>query len=341
MKAKKILIIRLSSFGDIIQTLPCVDLLANAGFQVEMLTKSAFLAPVQAHPQIQKIHIFETKSSTLWAELKKIKTLIQTEEYDYIYDAHNNLRSSLMLLYTYFLRLRLKWFKNKAKTFKRPKHRIKRFFLFNFRWDLFPLPFVSAESFITPAKDAGLINKNEELSHLAINTVYNDNIDSQSTFEYSQQNYICLAPSAAWALKRWPVSHFQQLIDSMPEHQFIVIGGPEDHFAHELKGKNLINLVGKLSWAQTGQALKHAQVLISADTGVLHWADYMGVPAIGILGPTAFGFPFRETSKVLYLNLPCSPCTKDGRGRCKIAETQKCLKDIQPLRVKQEILNFI
>ena len=50
------------------------------------LTKAGF-APILAHnPQIAKIHVLQEKLSEVIAELKK-------EEFDYIFDLHNNLRS--------------------------------------------------------------------------------------------------------------------------------------------------------------------------------------------------------------------------------------------------------
>ncbi len=340
MKAKKILILRLSSFGDIIQTLPCVDALAAESYDVDFLTKKAFLAPLKAHPQIRQIYTFETQGSSLWQELRKVKDLIRTQEYDCIYDAHNNLRSTLILISTFFLRLRLRLFSGKALTVRRPKSRFKRFLLFKLRIDRFPLPFVSADSFLNPLIKNKVLTQNPQAQKLPVNDTYNQNILKASAFTHPRP-YICLAPSAAWPLKRWPLTHFQSLMDSMPDWDFIVIGGAEDTFTHELQTPRLTNTIGQLSWADTGKAIKEARALVSADTGVLHWADYMGVPSVGLLGPTAFGVPFRKSTTIMNLNLSCSPCTKDGRGQCKIKETQKCLKEIYPHNVKQEILHLL
>lgn len=338
MSAKKVLILRLSSFGDIIQTLPCIDLLAQQGYCVHFVTKKSFTAPLLAHDKIDKLHIFETQNTSLLKELKRINSLIASEQYDYIYDAHNNLRATFMLWFSFLLRLRLRVFKGKAKTFRRTKSRWKRFLLFRFRLDTFPLPFVSADSFIAPLIKAQILNADQSAKQVSTNLSYNSNIEKASSF-VAPDSYICLAPSAAWPLKRWPIAHFQKLMDLMPDHQFVIIGGPEDTFTQKLQSPNLTHLVGKLSWADTGKILKKAQLVLSADTGVLHWADYMGVPSLGLLGPTAFGVPFRDSSTALSLNLPCSPCTKDGRGKCKIKETKKCLVDLNPIMIRQEILN--
>lgn len=331
MARKKILIIRLSSFGDVIQLLPTIDYLHQEGFDVDILTKKAFASGLTPHPHIHKIHIFDNKSF-IGTELRKVKRLITENKYDVVYDAHNNLRSKLILLVTFFSRLF-----SKTITVQRPKYRLKRFLLFKFRINKFEKPYVSAKSFFAPLKNAGILKSDYDLENLELNPSYNQNMEELSKFNIPDFSYICLAPSAAWPLKRWPITHFQELINSMPNVSFYIIGGAEDTFTFDLKALNLTNLCGKINWYDTGKILKNAQAVISADTGVLHWADYMGTPSIGLLGPTAFGVPFRKSTKVLNLNLPCSPCTKDGRGECKITETQKCLVDIKPQAVKYEV----
>ena len=57
------------------------------------------------------------------------------------------------------------------------------------------------------------------------------------------------------------------------------------------------------------------EALISADTGLLHVADHLGKKAIALLGPTAFGDPSGEWVTSLKSDLPCQPCSKDGRGK--------------------------
>jgi ADP-heptose:LPS heptosyltransferase len=340
MSSKRILILRLSSFGDIVQILPSVDVLAGQNVIVDFYTKPEFKYIVEPHPEIQKTYYFDKKQSFL-SQVCQFKNILNQNQYDYIYDAHSNNRTYLIRLLTLPFRFRHRFFsksstQKKLLWIRRPKHRLRRLIYFKLKFrDIFPNPMIAAQSFLTPLLKSNVI-KNKSTLPNKINEKYNNNILKPDD-KITQSNYIILAPSAAWPLKRWPTDYFLELISLRPKYDFVVLGGPDDEFAKDIIGPNVLNLVGKLSWGDTGKWILKSKALIAADTGVLHWADYMGIKSIGILGPTAFGKPFRSSTLVLNKNLACSPCTKDGRGQCKIKETQKCLKDIKPIDVSIEV----
>jgi heptosyltransferase-2 len=130
---------------------------------------------------------------------------------------------------------------------------------------------------------------------------------------------IALVPSAAWEMKRWPLPLWKKLIELMPEHHFVVLGGKEDHFCEELKlvaPLRVENLAGKLTLVESCALIEGSGLVISADTGLLHVADVLGVKALSLMGPTAFGFTTGKQIVTLEVDLPCRPCTKDGRGNC-------------------------
>jgi len=51
------------------------------------------------------------------------------------------------------------------------------------------------------------------------------------------------------------------------------------------------------------------------------------------MGPAPFGFPSRETTKIMQLDLNCRPCSKHGQGPCVNEKYQRCLVDITPEQV--------
>lgn len=241
--------------------------------------------------------------------LWKIACDIAVQDYSLIYDAHNNQRTALL---KFFLMLLKPSYFKRIQT--RPKGRFKRFLLFNFRINLFPKPFRGARSFLGPPG-------------LAITPAPEN--PKQTTSQM-----VLFAPSAAWELKRWPIEHWKTLTKLCTNSSISIgmLGGPSDNFINEItSGFDFVeNFSGKLSWNETIDKIKSSRLLVSGDTGVLHIADYFGVPAIALIGPSAFGYPSRESSKILSRNLPCQPCSKDGRGKCKIKQTKKCLIEISP-----------
>jgi len=84
---------------------------------------------------------------------------------------------------------------------------------------------------------------------------------------------------------------------------------------------------------QSAVVINLSDLIIANDTGLLHVADQMAKPTIALIGPTAFGYPSHPGSTTLEIELPCKPCSKDGRGRCVNTVYQKCLVELTPERV--------
>lgn len=315
LSKKKALIIRFSSFGDIVQSSFVAESLTD--FSTDLLTKSEFSNAFKNFSVFENIISYNKRDKN--HSLFKIAKDITKKNYDIIYDAHNNQRTLLLKILLILLNpLSILKFKTRSK------YRFKRLLLFKFRINLFPKPFKGAESFLSPL---GLNLKSRETD------VHNSNS--------KEKPVLLFAPSAAWELKKWPVSHWIDLSNKLKKENLDIcfLGGPDDHFIQNItdKAAHTTNLAGKLSWSETIEKIKGANLLVSGDTGVLHIADFYKIPAIALMGPSAFGYPSRESSKVISLKLPCQPCSKDGRGKCKIKETKKCLTHISADMVLTEI----
>lgn len=341
----KFLIIRFSSFGDIAQALFAAEALhkSHPHAEIHWLTRQDFSEFVESNPNITKVWALERRKGL--RGLFSIVKELNREKFTHVYDAHNNLRSHVVSL-------SLKFFQPRIRFKKRSKNRIQRFFLFRLGINLFPQPFKGAVSYLTPLADwtgkearvGAEINMETGTSsvlppplRLKFKTPL-ANLSHLSLSDLPLSKMIVLAPSATWELKRWPIEHWIQLIESNPQSQFVLLGGPQDEHCHEIakavsKTSTVVNLTGQLSWSESAQVLTHAQAIVAGDTGLLHVADLIGKPAIAIIGPTAFGYPSRETSKILEVDLKCKPCTKDGRGRCRNTVYKRCLVEVTPERV--------
>ncbi len=327
---QRFLIIRFSSFGDIVQCLgvPKAFLHAFPEAEIHWAIRSDFKPLLQDHPHINKVWDYDRKTGLkgLWALIQQLKQA----QFTHVYDAHNNIRSRLICFFikpNYFIR--------------RSKDRIKRILLFVFRKNLLPKPFVAQKSFLEPLLSWGVIPHIPPPPQFFIKPETFEKIKNLIPFS----SYVALSPSAAWELKRWPVNYWKKLIELTSEN-FVILGGPEDSFCSELvlKGeeKRIVNLAGRLTLIESCSVVEKAKLLIANDTGLMHVADQLGIPLISLIGPTAFGYPASSRAKVLEVSLPCKPCSKDGRGRCRNATYKKCLRDISPERAViavQELLN--
>jgi heptosyltransferase-2 len=145
-------------------------------------------------------------------------------------------------------------------------------------------------------------------------------------------DFVVMAPSAAWEMKRWPLDHWKKLILQTKKY-VIVVGGPGDQFCRELVAiapSRVFNFAGKLSLLESCFLITLSTKIVSADTGMLHVADLLNVPGIALIGPTAFGFTTGIHIKTLEVKLACRPCSKDGSGGCSQKIYQRCMTEISP-----------
>ncbi|HEX4925536.1 MAG TPA: glycosyltransferase family 9 protein [Bdellovibrionales bacterium] len=329
----KLLIIRFSSFGDIVQGLgaPAAFKLAYPNAEVHWLVRSDFADLLLGQRSIDKVWSFDRKQG--FGGLLGLCAKLRREGYTHVYDAHNNLRSffvSLLVRAPHFAR--------------RSKNRWLRFLLFKLGINRFPRPFIAQRSYLEPLETWTRLAGLPPAPLLEVPHAVSERI-AQATLPL--RPFVALAPSTAWAMKNWPLSHWRALSEMSPHTNFVVLGGPSDEECIELgrmarpgPGQTL-NLAGRLSWIESCAVLAQAEALVSADTGLLHAADQLGRPAVALIGPTAFGYPARVTTKVLEVPLACRPCSKDGRGKCRNDVYQRCMTEISPQAVRDTLLKAL
>ena len=101
--------------------------------------------------------------------------------------------------------------------------------------------------------------------------------------------------------------------------------------------KNIVNLVGKTSLMQTAALLKKSQAVVGGDTGNLHLAAALNIPAIMLMGPTdpVRNGPYRQMHNVILAGHDCDGCWK---RTCR--KNIDCLSAIKPEQVIEKILKI-
>jgi heptosyltransferase-2 len=334
MGKNKVLIIRFSSFGDIVQCSSCVEFFDRnlSNVEIDWVTRQEFKDLIKLNKKVHNVFALDRKLGIVG--LIKIANQLRKEKYDYIYDAHNNLRSNLIYLI-------FKMSFSKSKWITRSKDRLKRILLFYFRINLFPKPFKGIDSYLLPLTS---LEKNRFNEPKLVDYSFSKEIEKKIFNFIKPGKVITIVPSAAWPMKRWPLDHWKSLVEMSSKTNFYILGGKEDIFCDEIvqiSPDRVINLAGKLSLIESCSFIKNSDLVISADTGLLHVADVLGVKGISLMGPSAFGFTKSELIKTLEVSLPCRPCSKDGSGKCSQSVWQKCMVDIKPTIVNELIQKSI
>jgi ADP-heptose:LPS heptosyltransferase len=338
---KEILLIRFSSIGDVLQSLSVAGALKKRypNAEVHCLTRADMTEIVRTQPDIDQILTVDRNDG--WRGLFKVIKLIMTYQYDLIYDAHNNIRSRLILGFItgpfgIFGRL------SKITRIIRPKYRWRRLLLFRLRINRYPQPFTGQFSLLEPLHSLGISTIPPAAPQLALTP--EQLMRGQQIINAAQlpgSTTIALSPSASYAMKRWPLTHWCELMKiSSSDTNFVILGGPLDtdlKAIEDIDPKRVVNLAGKLTLIESISVISQCHGLVSSDTGLMHAAEQMGLPCIALMGPAPFGYPCRTSTKILERDLPCRPCSKHGEKPCHNPNFQECLASIPPSEVLEHI----
>lgn len=329
---KNILVLRFSSFGDIVQCLNALRLLRQQypEARIDFVTKESFASLVQASGLVNNVFSYSSKKG-LFALLNSCLKNSKQFRYDHILDQHSSLRSHLfcfLLSLNFFLKIHFGF-----KIIRRPKNRLKRFLYFYLRIPTFKFPFIGACSYYPYPTLKSL----KSVPYLVFS--------SNSIPDFSlpiQGEYGILAPFTAWDMKCWPLENFKQIIPHLPFSQWIIVGGPEDRKkAQELAEafpEKVLNKAGEYSFLETSLLIQNAKFILTGDTGAAHVADIVGTKGLLLIGPSAFGHTVSDRLKVLEnKELTCKPCSKDGRGKCRASSYKLCLTSLTVSLVLREL----
>jgi heptosyltransferase-2 len=91
--------------------------------------------------------------------------------------------------------------------------------------------------------------------------------------------------------KRWPAENWRRLIEAFPSESFLLLGTAGDapitaRIAAGLGAARVTELAGKTDLLGFAAALRTCRLLVSNDTGGMHLANALGVPVVGLFGPT-------------------------------------------------------
>ena len=102
--------------------------------------------------------------------------------------------------------------------------------------------------------------------------------------------FVALAPWATAATRRWPLAHWtaflEQVATHRPELQFVLLGSANEREHGEAIGGSAINLMGKLTLAETAALLSRARLLVCCDSGLMHIALGLKTPVVALFGST-------------------------------------------------------
>ncbi len=306
MKKTKFLVLRFSSIGDIVLTTPVIRCIKTQypDSEVHFATKKQFKVLVENNPYIDKYYLLEKTLNPF------IKTL-QSEDYDYVIDLHNNLRTSI-------IKLRLG-----KKSFSFDKLNFKKWLLVNLKINQMPDVHI-VDRYLETVKSLGIKNDLKGLDYFI----------PEKDKVHINESYVAFAIGGQHFTKKLPTNRIVEVCKKV-NGKIMLLGGKEDSPAAEeiekALGDKIINACGKYNLNQSASLVQQAEYIITHDTGLMHIASALKKKVISIWGNTVpeFGmYPYLTEFKIIEnKELSCRPCSKIGYTKCPKGHF-KCMNEL-------------
>ena len=311
--AKRALVVRFSSLGDLVLTTgPLHHLKKNyPGVEFDFLTSD--IGEEIFINSIEFDNIYRVPKGSGILDLTRIYT--QLPRYDIVLDLQNNFKSHF-----------LKWFV-RGKYFRIIKHsKERRAFVKNRSYRevlnqhvVEKYYKVFRQAFELPDLDVEELRPRFHAQKITID---------EKSFNLSEA--VVIHPYASQKNKEWP--YVADLVDQLILSETpVIIVGSSDVEVTLPESDLILNLTNKTSIREMASFLSQAKGLITTDSGPMHLGIAVNTPTLAIFGPTTkeFGFypVFNRTEVVEIEDLECRPCHVHGGDICP-KEHHNCVTQI-------------
>lgn len=351
----RILIIRLSSIGDIVMALPVAESLKKIyrnNCEITWLTRECFRDLVDTNEFIDKVLYIEnlknyqfrvikeifriynkkvtSKNSILikfWKKFFKnfpVNQIMQSNNYDIVIDLQGSIESVILamsanskIIMPYFVNNGTERFAIQRAKNTNIVHRIDEYL------------------------DSLNLLENTEISK---NFNYGWKIDRNNIEDLSclkEINYAVIALATQWESKNYPIKDWVKIIKYLNQIKLkvVLVGNNDDKKYIKILNKYIdencyIDLIGKTTLKELIVVINNSKILLSGDTGAMHIADSLNIPLITLMGPTdpnVWG-PYNQLQNVISVNYECKNCYKH---KCPL--NRICLEDISFDTIKKNI----
>jgi 3-deoxy-D-manno-octulosonic-acid transferase/heptosyltransferase-1 len=337
-----ILIVKLSSIGDVVHTLPSLEALYHIypHARITWLVEEEASELIQGHPHLHQIIVSKRKrwikqlrKPGLWlqtvTEITRFINELRSVKYDLIIDFQGLLKSGLLV---FLCRGNRKVGYDRARELS-----------YLFLTERYPPCFVEQHAL---DKNLNLVkalrSANGEpdfwdrvgsVTSIVIKDEERCKIDAllREHEIIEEKKLIAVNVMARWETKQWERKKFALLSDQLIEDynaQIIFTGQKRDAplitEIISLMNQSAVNASGETTLKELACLFQRSQLVITTDSGPMHIAAAMGAPVVALFGPTApwRTGPYSKNAKIARVDLQCSPCFK------KKCNHVSCMKDI-------------
>lgn len=342
----RVLLIKTSSLGDVIHTLPALTDAARAipGIRFDWVVEEGFAEIPAWHPAVDKVipvairrwrkNLWQTFKSGEW---RRFKQRLRETKYDLVIDAQGLLKSAWLTRYV------------KAPVAGLDRESARE-----------PLASRFYQRRLAVARGQHAVERLRQLFALALGYDLPSGIGdyglnrSRLLEKPAPVPYVLFLHGTTWDTKHWPEAYWRELAERLGQAGIEVRlpwGNPAERARAERIATGLKNAVvlPKLNLAGIARVLAGAKACVAVDTGLGHLAAALDVPTLSLFGPTNPGLTGAYGKGQVHLgsDFPCAPCLQKKCTYQPTAEDQRrfdlkrewplCFTRLNPERVASRL----
>jgi ADP-heptose:LPS heptosyltransferase len=318
-RRKKVLIIRLSSLGDVVLSQVSVEILKK-NFDIFFMTKKKYEVIARLNPYIKDtISIKNSSVKEIIKALQKAKEI----KPDFILDLQDKVSTKIIRIFLDpFCKRTYVW---DAQRIERRKALLLKDFskikpvLQRFKEKAFEILEAEEKNLPDVRGEKLLLSAAEEYTPKIYPPKFPQSEKLRKFLESNpEKKIICVAPESQWKTKMWSLKECSLLIKSIEKKGFkVAVVGENKKLSPEIRDGE--KFFGELSLEDLIYLISKSSVVVSVDSGIMHIANALSIPCVAVFTSTTpeMGFsPYGKSSIVEYRKLRCRPCSLFGKDYC-------------------------
>jgi lipopolysaccharide heptosyltransferase I len=363
----KILLIKLSALGDVVQTIPVLNKLRRRypAAQLDWLTTPAIAELLRHNPAISNVIEFSRDEwSAPWrpapfVSAARLAAQLHRTRYDLVLDLQGQLRSAVFAKLSGatvrigFDRPRAEMWAASPRKFPQETRKHAWQGAREGSWlaytDHIAVPSIDVHAVDRYLSVGAMLGLDDGAADFSFPIPQEAHARIEALFDYydiAKAKVIAMAPGTIWETKEWRPDGFAAVARHFLQKGFAVTLIGSDHErpvceAVAAAAPGTINLAGETTLSELAALLAHAAICISNDSGPMHLAVALDRPVVSIFGPTdpVWAGPYRREGAVLRADLPCSPCYLRQLSRCMHGHA--CMQQVSADAAIERMENFL
>jgi len=326
---RKILVVKPSSLGDVVHSLPFLNALNRCYPKAEIhwVIAKELEGLLEHHPMVRKSIVINkdlwkkiTRAGDTVKEIRQLYQELRNEHYDLVVDLQGLLRSGLISMATHapvrvgFAEARegSRFFYTRKVKGGKGMHAVDRYMKIAEELGcsadeiIFPLPLQQRES------------------------------DKMRRIRADLHQYAVIVPGARWKTKIWPAKNFGNVAAELPIRSVVIGSSGDRGIAERVVSSSCgkaVSLAGETELSELIELMRGASVVITNDSGPMHIAAALNIPVIAVFGPTSpvLTGPYGRGHVILQTREPCAPCFN------RECTDMKCMREITPEAVAEKV----